>query len=88
MIKLDEAENLLKGAYLNSVLMDMEKANRKEKRKNPGNVEIVSRGSVPYRVENVKPGRNEQCPCGSGKKYKKCCLLKGEIANAEEDIKN
>jgi hypothetical protein len=22
----------------------------------------------------VKAGRNEQCPCGSGKKYKKCCL--------------
>lgn len=21
----------------------------------------------------VKVGRNEQCPCGSGKKYKKCC---------------
>jgi tetratricopeptide (TPR) repeat protein len=21
-----------------------------------------------------KPGRNEPCPCGSGKKYKKCCL--------------
>jgi len=21
-----------------------------------------------------KPGRNESCPCGSGKKYKKCCL--------------
>src|ERR1700733_12854499 len=21
----------------------------------------------------VKPGRNESCPCGSGKKYKKCC---------------
>ena len=20
----------------------------------------------------VKPGRNESCPCGSGKKYKKC----------------
>ena len=20
-----------------------------------------------------KPGRNEACPCGSGKKYKKCC---------------
>lgn len=19
------------------------------------------------------PGRNEPCPCGSGKKYKKCC---------------
>ncbi len=23
-----------------------------------------------------KIGRNELCPCGSGKKYKKCCLLK------------
>jgi len=22
----------------------------------------------------VKIGRNEQCPCGSGRKYKKCCL--------------
>ena len=21
-----------------------------------------------------KPGRNEPCPCGSGKKYKKCCI--------------
>lgn len=24
----------------------------------------------------TKTGRNELCPCGSGKKYKKCCLLK------------
>jgi preprotein translocase subunit SecA len=24
-----------------------------------------------------KIGRNDQCPCGSGKKYKKCCLAKG-----------
>ncbi len=22
----------------------------------------------------VKPGRNDPCPCGSGKKFKKCCL--------------
>ena len=27
------------------------------------------------RVEK-KPGRNEPCPCGSGKKYKKCCINK------------
>ncbi|MCX6127148.1 MAG: SEC-C metal-binding domain-containing protein [Proteobacteria bacterium] len=27
----------------------------------------------PIRVE-PKPGRNDQCFCGSGKKYKKCCL--------------
>ena len=24
-------------------------------------------------VVSGKPGRNEPCPCGSGKKYKKCC---------------
>lgn len=26
------------------------------------------------------PGRNDPCPCGSGKKYKKCCLAKDEEA--------
>jgi uncharacterized protein YecA (UPF0149 family) len=26
---------------------------------------------APLRVE--KTGRNDPCPCGSGKKYKKCC---------------
>jgi len=25
------------------------------------------------RVEEIKVGRNDPCPCGSGKKYKKCC---------------
>ncbi|MFH0755388.1 MAG: SEC-C metal-binding domain-containing protein [bacterium] len=25
-----------------------------------------------------KTGRNDRCPCGSGKKYKKCCLQKDE----------
>lgn len=24
------------------------------------------------------PGRNQPCPCGSGKKYKQCCLAKDE----------
>jgi hypothetical protein len=26
----------------------------------------------------MKVGRNELCPCGSGKKYKRCCLTKDE----------
>lgn len=26
------------------------------------------------------PGRNDPCPCGSGKKYKKCCLVSEGIA--------
>ena len=28
----------------------------------------------------AKPGRNDPCPCGSGNKYKKCCLPKDEAA--------
>ncbi len=24
----------------------------------------------------MKPGRNDRCPCGSGKKYKNCCADK------------
>jgi len=27
-------------------------------------------------IQTVQIGRNDPCPCGSGKKYKKCCLLK------------
>jgi len=29
-------------------------------------------------VKDKLPGRNDPCPCGSGKKYKKCCGLKEE----------
>jgi preprotein translocase subunit SecA len=28
-------------------------------------------------VNNAKVGRNDPCPCGSGKKYKKCCGVNG-----------
>ena len=31
-------------------------------------------------VQRKKVGRNEPCPCGSGKKYKKCCLASDEAA--------
>ena len=34
---------------------------------------IISDGTIPYKKETKKIGRNEPCPCGSGKKYKKCC---------------
>ena len=34
--------------------------------------------SLPGEAAKGKIGRNEPCPCGSGKKYKKCCLRKHE----------
>ena len=30
-------------------------------------------GEEPYVRSSPKVGRNDPCPCGSGKKYKKCC---------------
>ena len=32
-------------------------------------------GPAPKKRESKKIGRNDPCPCGSGKKYKKCCGL-------------
>ena len=36
----------------------------------------------------MKIGRNEQCPCGSGKKYKRCCLPKKETLSAVSHKQN
>ena len=35
-------------------------------------------------VKKAKIGRNDPCPCGSGKKYKKCCLLLQQAAEAAQ----
>ena len=36
----------------------------------------------------MTPGRNEPCPCGSGKKYKKCCLKNPSSPQKFEDMLN
>ena len=36
----------------------------------------VRQGPPPIRSTQAKVGRNDPCPCGSGKKYKQCCLNK------------
>ncbi|OQW57648.1 MAG: hypothetical protein A4S17_12500 [Proteobacteria bacterium HN_bin10] len=40
------------------------------RRKRRGQAGVVQNVELPLRV---KVGRNEVCPCGSGKKFKKCC---------------
>jgi len=56
----------------------LEKERELERRKAQKEREMVfsSGGSAPVapaRRAAVKVGRNDPCPCGSGKKYKKCC---------------
>ena len=35
----------------------------------------------PVRKSDKKAGPNDPCPCGSGKKYKKCCMQKDKMNN-------
>ena len=44
--------------------------------------EATERKQKPITRNAPKVGRNDPCPCGSGKKYKKCCGLK-ELQDAE-----
>jgi preprotein translocase subunit SecA len=47
-----------------------------------GGGETESGKGITVRRDGKKVGRNDPCPCGSGKKYKKCCLLKETQARA------
>jgi preprotein translocase subunit SecA len=33
----------------------------------------------PIRNRRQRVGRNDPCPCGSGKKFKNCCMRKGAV---------
>ena len=39
--------------------------------------------SKPFIRNDARIGRNEPCKCGSGKKYKKCCLIKQQPKDKE-----
>ena len=41
----------------------------------------VREGPAPFKAAGPKPGRNDPCPCGSGRKYKHCCLHKAQPAH-------
>ncbi len=57
------------------------KAQEEPKREQVADVSKASYGNdgsekkQPVRNKGAKVGRNDPCPCGSGKKYKKCCGL-------------
>ena len=53
-------------------------------RPSPTHAQQASRG-VPNRTRKI--GRNGPCPCGSGRKYKKCCGLKTKAHNSPRSKK-
>ncbi len=44
----------------------------------------IAKAVTPHVRDTPKVGRNDPCPCGSGKKYKRCCLAKAENVSPEE----
>ena len=61
------------GASLEQFTRDV----RRKKERELAHVQMAGAGDAKAEVKQVirgqKVGRNEPCPCGSGKKYKKCC---------------
>ncbi len=49
---------------------------RKNANKEETGVDIFEFENSEKKIDYSKVGRNDPCPCGSGKKYKKCCLNK------------
>ena len=60
-----KADWLLNLTQWSNHLTDIE---RKQSKRNDNKSKTV--------VKTKKVGRNDACPCGSGKKYKQCCLNK------------
>jgi preprotein translocase subunit SecA len=57
-------------------LDDMEAQFQRKKRRELEQARMAGQGEaqqVQQVVRGDKVGRNDPCPCGSGKKYKKCC---------------
>lgn len=67
--KQQEEKQKTREKELNELASDYSKTKEQRALENGGKV-------VPFKRTSSKVGRNEPCPCGSGKKYKKCCLNK------------
>jgi preprotein translocase subunit SecA len=74
-------EESLRYLYLLQPVEERERVQEMERRQKKQQLVLNSAGdagpeaSKPV-IRGPKVGRNDPCPCGSGKKYKKCCELK------------
>lgn len=64
--------------YIEDVLVSLEWANGGEEDEGDASWADIAPFNEPVRNPWRHVGRNDPCPCGSGKKAKKCCLANGE----------
>ncbi len=72
------ATDLTRALMLTEVVAEQEEVDRSQWQEGTGmEVRAVdARSRVRQYRAGKKPRRNDPCPCGSGKKYKHCCMLK------------
>ena len=69
----DRFVKIAKQMEADGVDMSSPSAMRKWAKANQKKIREQEFGTVKQVVKEKEPGRNDPCPCGSGKKYKKCC---------------
>jgi len=72
-----EPEPVAVGVAAGDSMEDFTRDVRRKKQRELAQVQMAGAGDTKGEVKQVirgdKVGRNDPCPCGSGKKYKKCC---------------
>ena len=61
-----ESVQITNATLANSTIENVSRDNKTKK-------QAPSLGHIPVVNQGPKVGRNDPCPCGSGKKYKNCC---------------
>jgi preprotein translocase subunit SecA len=74
-------EDSLRYLYLLQPVEERERVHELERKQRKQEMTLSSGGEAEPQaarpiIKGPKVGRNDPCPCGSGKKYKKCCELK------------
>jgi len=67
-------ENVLSAIFKVQIVKKVESPMENKNIKSSGGSEEEAGASAPEIVKKI--GRNDPCPCGSGRKYKKCCMGK------------
>lgn len=69
----DKLISIAKRMKADGVDLNSPRAMKKWAKEHEKELKQEQQGKVETVVKGKEPGRNDPCPCGSGKKYKKCC---------------
>lgn len=69
----DKLISIAKRMKADGVDLNSPRAMKKWVKEHEKELKQEQQGKVETVVKEKEPGRNDPCPCGSGKKYKKCC---------------